>query len=51
LTLELYAGQRRLARIGREARPTRLGRWLRVPGSEIGWYAGWLAVRAYLGRG
>ena len=44
LTIEVEAGGRTVARLGRDARPTAMGRILRMPGIEVGWVGFGLAL-------
>lgn len=44
LTVEVEAGGRTVARLGRDARPTAIGRMLRLPGVEVGWLGFGLAL-------
>jgi hypothetical protein len=44
LTVAVEAGGRTVAKLGREARPTAMGRILQMPGIEIGWLGFGLAM-------
>jgi len=44
LTIAVEAGGRIVARLGRDARPTAIGRILRLPGVEVGWLGFGLAL-------
>jgi len=49
LTVEVEARGRTVARLGRDARPTAIGRMLRLPGVEIGWLGFGLALLSATG--